>query len=367
MQLNLTGRPSDVPKIRAGFIGCGSHAFRNVYPTLQFAPVELVATCDLDADRASAFARQFGAERSYTDYRQMLEKEKLDAVFIVTNYDEHGRPRYGPMAMDCLRAGKHVWMEKPLCATVEEVDQLSAAAGELKVMVGYKKMFFPANEKAHQLTHAEEFGRITLASLRYPQQVPTVDDLKTYLDQKKKVQSAQDFLDHFCHPASLLIYLMGMPQTLFYQRTASGAGVATFGYADERAATLMFSHGAVHNGGMEQTVLLSDRRGQVIVDNNLRVTYHRDDRRRGYGASPTFYTAEPNEASAVWEPEFSLGQLYNKGLFLLGYYGEITEFAGAILERRPLAKAHLQHARQITQLFTAFAKGPGKLIELPIS
>ena len=108
MQLDIAGRPTTSPKIRAGFIGCGSHAFRNVYPTFQFAPVELVATCDLDADKAAAYARQFGAERSYNNHTKMLAEEKLDAVFIVTNYDDQGRPRYPALAADCLRAGKHV-------------------------------------------------------------------------------------------------------------------------------------------------------------------------------------------------------------------------------------------------------------------
>src|SRR5512140_2558542 len=105
MDLDIAGRPTSARHIRAGFIGCGSHAFRNVYPTFQFAPVNLIATCDLDADKAASFARQFGAERSYTDHRKMIESEKLDAVFIVTNYDENGRPRYVKLATDCVRAG----------------------------------------------------------------------------------------------------------------------------------------------------------------------------------------------------------------------------------------------------------------------
>ena len=54
-----------------------------------------------------------------------------------------------------------------------------------------------------------------------------------------------------------------------------------------------------------------------------------------YGRTPSFYGGAPDEASAVWQPEFSLGQLYNKGLFLLGYCGEIEEFARSVLESRP--------------------------------
>jgi hypothetical protein len=161
---------------------------------------------------------------------------------------------------------------------------------------------------------------------------------------------------------SLLLYLMGMPARLYYERASGGAGVATFSYADGRVATLLLTHGAAGNGGMERTMLLSDRGGQVLVENNLTVTLHRDAPGRGYGSSPSYYAGEPSQTSAVWQPEFSLGQLYNKGIFLLGYWGEVNEFARSILEKRPLARCHLQHAWQVTRLFEAFAEGPGKVI-----
>ena len=43
-RINFHGKLADEPEIRAGFIGCGSHSFRNIYPTFQFAPVDLIAT-----------------------------------------------------------------------------------------------------------------------------------------------------------------------------------------------------------------------------------------------------------------------------------------------------------------------------------
>ena len=66
----------------------------------------------------------------------------------------------------------------------------------------------------------------------------------------------------------------------------------------------------------------------------------------------------------MWEPEFSLGQLYNKGLFLLGYYNEINEFTRSILENRSPLKGTLEQAWQVTRIFEAFADGPGRQITL---
>src|ERR1700739_2390302 len=89
-------------KLRTGFIGCGGHAYRNIYPTFQYAPVNLVAVCDLRAEAAANCAKIFGAESSYTDHREMLAKEKPEVVFIVTNYDDNWRPRYPKLAIECM-------------------------------------------------------------------------------------------------------------------------------------------------------------------------------------------------------------------------------------------------------------------------
>jgi predicted dehydrogenase len=365
MRIDFHGRPSDEPVIRAGFIGCGSHSFRNIYPTLQFAPIDLVATCDLDLDKARAFASRFGAGNAYADYREMLDREQLDAVFVVTGYDERGRPTYPDIAVDCLRAGCHVWMEKPPAATCAEIDTMerAATAGGKYAMVGMKKMFAPANEHAKALAAAREFGRVSLVTLQYPQHVPTVEDLRRYLHDGEKVDAALGFLDHLCHPAAVLVWLLGMPATLYYERGATGSGTATFTFESGAVASLAFTRGAAYNGGMERTTIVSDGGRHIVVDNNIRVSYHRNPV-SGYGDVPSFFAGDPEQATAVWEPEFSLGQLYNKGLFLLGYYNEVNEFARCILDRRPPERGTLEQAWQVTRIFEAFAEGPGEAISL---
>ena len=369
MRINFLGRLVGEPEIRAGFIGCGSHSFRNIYPTFQFAPVSLVATCDLDLARAEAFAAKFGAQAAYADYREMLDKEQLDAVFVVVGYDGRGRPLYPRIALDCLRAGRHVWLEKPPAASCAEIDEMRHAANTAgkNAIVGLKKMFFPANEKAKELMSAPDFGRPSLALLQYPQYVPTMEELQAFVHRGEKVGRVTGFLDHLCHPASLMVFLLGMPTSLAYERSASGAGVATFRFESGAVASLALTCGASSNGGMERTTIISDSGRHIVVDNNLRVSLHRSpppEPGTGYGSAPSFYTGTPEQTTAAWEPEFSLGQLYNKGLFLLGYYNEVNEFARSILEKRPPRKGTLEQAWQVTRIFEAFAEGPGKVIPL---
>lgn len=366
MRIAFNGTLRDEPRIRAGLVGCGSHAFRNIVPTFQFAPVELVATCDRDVDKARAYADQFGAASAYGDHRVMLERERLDAVFVVLGYDERGRPQYPRIAADAMQAGCHAWIEKPpaaSCAEIARLQQLSRETGK-HVLVGFKKMFFPANEKAAELMRAETFGAPSLVLLQYPQHLPTAEQFAAYA-AGEGVGEVIGFLDHLCHPASLMVFLLGMPRTLWWTRSSSGNGVATFTFESGTVASLAFTAGAADNGGMERTTIISaNRRQHIVVDNNIRVTLYRDSAGRAYGASPDFYAGPAEGTAATWEPEFSLGQLYNKGLFLLGYYGEVNAFAEAVLADRAPAKGTLEQAWQVTRLFEAFAEGPDRLITL---
>ena len=363
MRIDFTGRLVDEKEIRAGFIGCGSHSFRNIYPTFQYAPVNLVAVCDLSIEKAQAYAAKFGAKSAYSDYHEMLKVENLDAVFIVTGYDDRGRPLYPQQAIDCLAAGCHVWIEKPPAATSAEIILMQQAAEKAgrNVMVGMKKMFFPANEKAKELADSADFGDVSLAVLQYPQSVPTGTEFADYFAGKKNGVIA--FLDHLCHPVSLMLYLFGMPQTLFYQRSTHGAALATFTMKQGVVVSLVLHSGSSLANGMERTMIVSSRGRHIIVDNNVRVSYHQSPD-HGYGNNPNYFVGSPAENTAVWEPEFSLGQLYNKGIFLLGYYGEVNEFARSILEGRKPVKCTLDQALQATRIFEAFAQGPGKVISL---
>ncbi len=362
MRIDFQARLIDEPRVRVGFLGCGAHAFRNLFPALQFVPVELVATCDLDLRKAEAFARQFGAQAWYDDLQPMLDKSNIDAVFLCTGYDEQGRPRYPDLAVRCLRAGKHVWMEKPPAATCADIDRIqqAAAAADKHVLVGLKKMFMPANEKACELMRLPEFGRPHMAVLQYPQELPTREDFTAY-QRGEPTHTVRNFLDHLCHPASLLIYLMGMPRTLYYERSAVGGGVASFTFDDGAVATLILSHGASYNGGMERTLIVGEHGHHITIENNRRLTLHRNQP-VGYGSSPSFFAGLPEQAAALWEPEYSLGQLYNHGVFGLGYFAEINAFARSILDRKPPTRGTLQQARQVTSLFEAFARGPGQLV-----
>jgi predicted dehydrogenase len=358
--LDITGKIMQTDeRIRAGFIGCGSHSFRNVYPTFQFAGVDLIATCDLDAAKSAAYAEQFAAERSYSDYHEMLAKEQLDAVFVVTNYDTDGSPRFMRIAQECMRAGVHVWTEKPPSASVAEVQETIRVSGETGkfTAVGFKKMFFPAIEKAHEITRKPEFGAINTIYARYPQWLPSE------AEKPDRASFAMiGFLDHIVHPMSIIHYIAGKVRTLQYRRSAGGGGFAMLEFASGATGIIHFAHGISGTSPLERMEVIGTG-ANVFVDNGVKLTYHRPGGRGpgGYGSTTNFIGPDEG-APIVWEPEFSLGQLYNKGLFVLGYYGEVKYFADCVRTNTPPAKTGLDDVLEITKVYEAFLRPEGELV-----
>ena len=86
-------------RIRLCAIGCGGHAQRDIFPAFQYAPIDLVAVCDFDRDRAQTCARLWGAPAVYTDYREMLRQEQPAAVKDCSCSAMH--PKSAPLASVC--------------------------------------------------------------------------------------------------------------------------------------------------------------------------------------------------------------------------------------------------------------------------
>ena len=339
-------------RIRCAFIGAGGHSYRNVYPSLQYAPVDLVAVCDLDRERAAGYASLFGAARSYTDHREMLEKERPTAVFIVTSYTPEGRVQATDLASDCLRAGAHVWTEKPTAASVAEILALQkeSAAADRHVMTGLKKVFAPAMEKVKQIIDSPEFGAVGSLSVRYPQHLPE-------FDRRGDLNAMRGFLDHIYHPAAVVNYLMGPIERFSYERDpVNGSSVTTMRFASGAVGSLHLAAGAAATSPLER-VEVTGAGANVVVDNGVSLTYYRAGGRLPYGRSASYVVPE-HAAPLHWEPEHSLGQLYNKNLFYLGYVPEILHFCESVLGGAPPRKGTLDDSLAIMRLFEAYQQNP---------
>lgn len=92
--------------------------------------MEIVAVCDIDPSRLEVAQRDFPQVNTYTNVRELLRKQDFDLAVIVTPHNTHA-----PIAIQCLRAGKHVIVEKPMCIAVREANAMLKVAHANDVML----------------------------------------------------------------------------------------------------------------------------------------------------------------------------------------------------------------------------------------
>lgn len=162
--------------LRVGLIGLGfmgkahSHAWASAarFFDLPRTPV-LQVIAGRDADRASAAARTYGWQESTDDWHRLLERDDIDVIDICTPGDTHAE-----LAIAALQAGKHVMCEKPLANTVEQAEQMTAAARDaashgVAALCGFSYRRTPALSHARDLVAAGRLGTVRQVRGRYLQ------------------------------------------------------------------------------------------------------------------------------------------------------------------------------------------------------
>lgn len=292
--------------LRVGFIGCGRHATKVLYPCLHLAKMQLVAVCDLNEARASRNARWFGAERVYTDHQRMLEAETLDAVLICTSPQTHAR-----LALDAVERGLPVFVEKPPAVTLAEglhLRQASARAG-VSVMVGTMKRHALIYRRLKAIISEPDFGTVSAVQARMAVGWKNGNGFALLLDMG-------------IHFFDLLRFLLGDIVELTHQKYERDSTHISY------AILLRFASGAVGS------LFLSDQHGWmqpnerieitgdgqfVVADNLVQLTRYRADG-----------TAE------AWTPGLSIPNDENNSLFLGGFAGELQAFTRAVTEGGPV-------------------------------
>jgi len=147
--------------IRIGSVGLGRLGLRhaeNIAGRIQNARLE--ALCDLDEEKLGREADRLGVPHRYTRFEDMIAREDLDAVVLVSPSHLHTR-----QIAAALEAGKHVFSEKPLGVTVEECRIAQEAVekhGDKVFMLGFMRRFDESYMYAHQKVAAGEIGRPVL-------------------------------------------------------------------------------------------------------------------------------------------------------------------------------------------------------------
>jgi len=148
-----------VALIGTGFMGkCHAMAWSHVRPVFGDVPdIRLETLCDVDPELTLKRSREFGFARPETDWRKLIEDERIDVVSITAPNNVHRE-----MAVAFLEAGKHVWCEKPMALTLAEAEAMAEAAKKAKgrTLLGYNYIKNPAVLHARHLITSGVIGDV---------------------------------------------------------------------------------------------------------------------------------------------------------------------------------------------------------------
>jgi len=333
-------------RLRVGVVGVGSHAYRNILPALHHLPVEIVAFCDVNLALAQRTAPEYGVRHCFTTIGEMAAAVEVDAALLCAGQDFHPA-----LACEAFGAGLHVWMEKPPAVRAAEVEEMIRHRADRVGMVGFKKAFMPATDKAIELFGEGGYGPIRSILGVYPMSIPT--DGAAVLESRKFT----NWLGNGCHPLSFLVAVGGAVHAVTTHRGEQGGGGALIlHYASGAIGTLHLAAGGQSSQPLEQ-YLVFGQNAHLTIENNNRVTLH-----RGisfvYGQTVNFAPPGTDSGAVTWEPQNMLGTLENMSLFTQGIYGELRAFCDAALGVLPVKnnlaeRGSLEFAHHIMQVYEA--------------
>ena len=251
-----------------GFMGkTHAHALRCIplfYPGADFE-IRLKCICTRRIEKAREAMRAADFETCTDDYRELLAMEDIDVVSICTPNDLHEE-----MAIAALRAGKHVYLDKPVAVTGESAMRIAEAArlAPGKTRVVFNNRYFPSILRAKQLIDEGRIGRIMHFGARYLHS-GSIDPNKP-IGWKQQMQ-AGTLLDMGSHALDLTTWLIGYPQrvmcrtrVLYPERPTKNGGVEKNLSDDHALMILQMADGAI--GTIEASKIATGSNDELLLE-----------------------------------------------------------------------------------------------------
>ena len=219
--------PKSGRRLRVGIIGTGGIANAHIQSYLRMPDVDLVAGADLIPGKADEFFKRYGVEgvRTYTNHKEMLEKEELDAVSVCTYNRTHAE-----CTIDALNKGLHVLLEKPMCVTTEEAVEICRAekkSGKI-LSIGFQPRFDANMQMIKKIVQSGALGEVYYIQTGGGRRrgIPN----STFIEEKTAGIGALG--DIGCYSLDMVLNAIGYPKPL----TVSGYKSDFFGKSYEYSA-----------------------------------------------------------------------------------------------------------------------------------
>ena len=231
-------------RIGVGCLGSGNFARAVLLPVIQqIRPFHLVSLCSAGGLSAQHSGVKLGFDSVTTDAAEVLGDPSVHVVFITTRHDQHAG-----QVVAALRAGKHVFVEKPLCLTTEDLGEIEAALlgpglpesngrGGPHLMVGFNRRFSPAARAVREF-FAQVADPMTVLLRFNAGAIPA-----SHWTQDASIGGGR-ILGEACHAIDLATYLTGSLPVRVYAESVGGANAPVI-TDDQCVITLRHANGSV--------------------------------------------------------------------------------------------------------------------------
>ncbi len=314
--------------VKVAVIGCGTIANAAHIPSyMKNKDAQVLYFCDIIPERAQKAVETYGVGKAVTDYREILKDPQVQAVSICTPNNVHAQ-----IAIDCMRAGKHVLCEKPAARTYDEALAMQKAQHEtgMTLNIGVVNRFNDAVRHIKRHIDQGELGEIyhVYVSFRAHRSIPGLGGAFT----TKAIAGGGALIDWGVHYLDIVMYCCGDP----VPRTVSGQAFCKLGRdIDNYVYTDMWAGPHISGGTYDvddSVTALIRTQGPVITvhgawaqnigEKEAYIDFMGDKAgiRLQYGGNYTLYTAKDGMLQTI-TPSFKSGNMFQR---------EIDEFVDCV-------------------------------------
>ena len=340
----LNSRVTDM--IRIGIIGFGFMGRTHYRCWKALKDVDIVAICEINPKIAEDAKKSIGnigrtkeevdfsSLQLYTDIKEMLEKEKLDAVSITLPTYLHA-----DTSIQALAAGVHVLCEKPMALNIEDCRRMIDEADRSRkiLQIGHCVRFWPEYATARDIIENGKYGKVVAASFQRLGAMPAWSANNWLMDEKRSGGMA---LDLHIHDTDFIQYLFGLPHAVYSTGAKNENSklvhiVTQYLYDDDKVVTAEGGWSMTPTFGFQMSFNIALEKATLVYDLTRKPTF------RLCPADAEAFTPEFNEAD--------------------GWSVEIEHFAKAIRGEKPEQVTTLEQSMNSVKIVEAEKESAEKM------
>ncbi len=333
--------------IRLGMIGAGNFSRQHLLGLNEVKIADVVAICDVVKENAERRAKEFNIPDVYTNHHELLKRKDIDAVVLPLPDQVHAE-----IAIDAMRAGKHVLCEKPMALNLDECKEMVRVSREtgMQLMVGQIGRYTPAFVKAKELVEQGAIGELFFIESEYAHDYSSIGGEGGW----RVTPEREPIIGGGCHAVDLIRMIAGDPEEVFAY--ANNMSLVDWPIHDCCVGIMKFPSGAIGkvmtSTGCKRRytmrTVIQGTKGTLILDNvNATISLFKEE----------FSDCEELKAPISQQTvEMRIPIAINNHNFA----AEVTDFCKCLLENRPVTTDGVQGASTVavcTAIVESFKTG----------